>query len=112
VCFPGLIQDCATCHLAGTEALPLRPTVRATRFDTLDCAEAPGADGNGFCNQREVVAREHTPPRTVICTSCHDSPAAIAHAELNTTAGGVEACDVCHGAGSETDPARWHRRLP
>jgi hypothetical protein len=39
---------------------------------------------------------------------CHDSEAAGAHAELNTTASGVEACVVCHGPGSEADVSRVH----
>ena len=40
-------------------------------------------------------------PTAYACNTCHDSPAAKAHTELQTTPEGVEACDVCHGAGRD-----------
>ncbi len=33
------------------------------------------------------------------CNSCHDSDAATAHIEVQTSAGGDESCVICHGAG-------------
>ena len=54
----------------------------------------PGELGN--CNGCHVGEAWKT-PTTYVCTTCHDSEAALAHTELNTTAAGLEACAVCHG---------------
>jgi OmcA/MtrC family decaheme c-type cytochrome len=51
-------------------------------------------------------------PSTRACITCHDTPAAEAHAELNTTTAGVEACDVCHGAGSTLGADKIHTPVP
>lgn len=38
---------------------------------------------------------------TSVCGACHDSNAAHAHIELQTTTSGAESCTVCHGPGRE-----------
>jgi len=43
------------------------------------------------------------------CGSCHDSSAAMAHIDGQTSAAGAEACAVCHGPGDEWDVERMHR---
>lgn len=77
--FPGRINDCTTCHLPGTYALPLPAGVQPTTV----------SQGG------KTVST--TPPTTSVCTSCHESDAAAGHAELETTGAGVETCLVCHG---------------
>jgi OmcA/MtrC family decaheme c-type cytochrome len=44
------------------------------------------------------------------CTGCHDSVGAIAHAEIMTTAMGVEACSTCHAAGNAYGVDTVHAR--
>jgi OmcA/MtrC family decaheme c-type cytochrome len=84
--FPGDLRDCETCHLAGTQTLPLPAGV----LPTIESVVNGGAE--------DVVGS--IPPVTDACTSCHDSAMVAAHAETNTTASGAEACSVCHGEGS------------
>ncbi len=50
-----------------------------------------------------------TLPIRSVCTACHDSAAAGGHIELQTTASGMETCEVCHGAAKEFDVTRVHR---
>jgi OmcA/MtrC family decaheme c-type cytochrome len=47
-------------------------------------------------------------PRTSACTSCHDDPSTLAHAQINTSAGGVESCNTCHGPGRLYSVATMH----
>ncbi len=87
--FPGDLAACKTCHLEGTYNLPsnLQPTV---------ITQAGKAVG-------EVL------PEQAVCTSCHDSKAALGHAQLQTTTGKTETCEVCHGPGREFDVVKVHR---
>lgn len=103
--FPGIQGNCSTCHLPGTwyaiEAEDRLPTVEQVRT----CTEDPVADADALCAPANWAVTETIllGPNTSVCTSCHDSPAAAAHAELNTAAGGREACAVCHGVGATYD---------
>ena len=84
--FPGDRRDCASCHKSGTYLLPLPNGVHPTLVTQVNGAN-------------QTVAA-HTPPIQDACLACHDSDAAAAHAETNTTATGGEACEVCHGEGA------------
>jgi len=91
VVFPGNLAQCETCHLPGTYGLPL----------------ARGIQPTSVTQAGKVIAT--TLPARSVCGACHDSQAAGGHAELQTTASGIETCEVCHGAGSEFDVYKFHR---
>lgn len=105
--YPADLRRCSACHEPGTEGLPLGPDVRPSRAEILVCTEDPGADDDDFCDAR-TGTESPRPPITAVCTSCHDSLAATAHAAVMTTAGGAESCLVCHGPGASADVARAH----
>ncbi len=90
VVFPGDLSTCQTCHLPGTYGLPLPNGLHPTTTST----------GEGIATS--VL------PDQAVCTTCHDNLPTIGHAELQTTAKGVETCQVCHGPGSEFDVTKVH----
>ncbi len=92
--FPGSLQDCETCHLAGTYSLPLPAGVQPTTV----------TEAGALVNS--------TPPEQAVCTACHDRPAVAGHSELQTTSSGIETCEVCHGAGREFDVTSVHVNQP
>ena len=59
-------------------------------------------DGDGyFPGSTEVPANPpQIAPIQSVCTACHDGGDAVAHAETNTAADGIEACPVCHQEGA------------
>jgi OmcA/MtrC family decaheme c-type cytochrome len=91
VVFPGNLAACQTCHLPGTYGLPLPRGVQPTTVTQAG----------------EVVST--TLPIRSVCTACHDSTLVAGHAELQTTAAGLETCQVCHGPGREFDVTSVHR---
>jgi OmcA/MtrC family decaheme c-type cytochrome len=109
--YPNDLRACGTCHVAGSFALPLADTVLPSRIETLTCTEDPLADGDDYCNTRTSV-EAFIYPTASVCTACHDSTAAVAHAEIMTTISGVESCATCHGPGSSFDIAIFHQRNP
>jgi OmcA/MtrC family decaheme c-type cytochrome len=100
--FPGNRADCATCHQPGqylvetipATALPTVANETATIMHQGTAVHAPGEPA--------------LPPVQSACLACHDSPAAQAHAALQTTSAGVEACVVCHGEGREASVRTVH----
>ncbi len=119
--FPGDLANCQTCHAAGTYGLPAAGNL-PVRVETWTCLESPGADGNNLCQNPAAPGAPNwvvdpftpvafVPPQKAVCTSCHDSAAVGAHADVNTFAG-VESCEVCHGPGKTLDALEVHRPSP
>lgn len=98
VLFPGDRRDCQTCHATGTNLLPPFPgAALGTQLGHLD--PVTGA----------LVVDGRLGPITSACTSCHDSDAAMAHAQTQTGDSG-EACEVCHSEGREYAVSKAHVR--
>src|SRR5262249_38714812 len=87
--FPGDRRDCATCHVNGSEQLPLQAGLQ-----DID-------DQRGPINP--------VGPITSACTGCHTALHAASHALANTTRLG-ESCAVCHGSGAEFSVNKVHAR--
>ena len=87
VCFPSAngTRQCAKCH-----------------GDANDAWKQPASLDHP--SEQGLPSR----PWSVSCGSCHDSAAARAHIEDQTSPGGLETCAVCHGPGSELDVEAVH----
>jgi OmcA/MtrC family decaheme c-type cytochrome len=85
--YPGIITDCAQCHVNGSQSLPLQAGLLPVKN--------PAAAGG-------TVAAT-----TNACTSCHNTPEAWSHAKANTTVLG-ESCTVCHGSSGEFAVSKVH----
>jgi OmcA/MtrC family decaheme c-type cytochrome len=115
--YPRSIVECEACHVAkddGTRNWTL-PLLNSTAYlpstqKTLTCSEPVGNDADNFCTDPFWTVTQTTaiPVTTSVCTSCHDSPDVRAHAQLNTTPGGAEACATCHGKGAAEDVGALH----
>ena len=105
--FPGILQDCETCHKPGTYklegdwVLPTDNGILSTTVTTTPDVTTPDDD-------------ENISPTAAVCSSCHDSKVAQAHmivpggAVFDQPQGVidgvvVETCSVCHGPGSSFD---------
>ena len=107
--FPGILQDCDTCHLPGTYELedvweyPTTNGILSTTISTLVNTD-PADDLN-------------ISPTAAVCSSCHDSLLAQSHmlipggALFGETQGDIdslagitpETCALCHGPGRSSD---------
>jgi OmcA/MtrC family decaheme c-type cytochrome len=140
VTYPGILNDCQTCHLPGTfdfSATPaqalstrlLRTVGQGTYTASVSLSPyvTPGTDyGNNFSfNAASGVTTEAAPttlvlsPTVAACSACHDSASAISHIKSNTGSfyqtrsaalGTSESCLVCHGTGKTADIAVVHSK--
>jgi OmcA/MtrC family decaheme c-type cytochrome len=97
--YPSPLNHCQTCHTATGASLPLPAGVLPSRSEVRTCSSAPTDGGLSCLPASTVVTPVFEPPTSAACTSCHFSVAASAHAMLNTTSTGAEACAVCHAPG-------------
>jgi OmcA/MtrC family decaheme c-type cytochrome len=104
--YPGILDNCLTCHTESGFQLPLAEGVLGSSVDTGEDRHDPTDD---------IVVT----PTAAVCSSCHDDSIAKAHMESN---GGsfatsqvaidsgeeVEQCTLCHGSGKSADVATVH----
>ena len=103
--YPGRLANCQACHIDNTYGLPLSQDALPVRLETRICTETAGDDADAYCNDAFWMVSDVTmlPRETAVCTSCHDDLSTAAHAALNTTLDGGQACATCHGAGATWD---------
>ena len=116
--FPGILNNCQSCHTYNGYNLPATGTLLATREEAVN---ALGNTTAALANSALALANADdlmTSPFTAACVSCHDGAPAQAHMKLNggqikvtrtnlVSAG--ESCVVCHGSGADFDPVKTHK---
>ncbi|MGD2076570.1 MAG: OmcA/MtrC family decaheme c-type cytochrome [Gammaproteobacteria bacterium] len=129
--FPGIVQDCETCHLEGTyelEGIWETPTLNGILASTVNSAPnatvggiatGPGSLAEGLADQSDDL---NISPTAAVCSSCHDSAVAQGHMVVPGGAvfdqtqqyisdmidGNFETCAVCHGPGRDADVEEVH----
>jgi len=110
--YPRSPIECEACHANKNWTLPMTASTAylPSTSALMGCAAAGGTDTTQYCAAPfwTVTSTATVPPEASVCTSCHDSPDIAAHAQLNTTPGGLEACAACHGPGTEFDVGVIH----
>ncbi|WPC66818.1 OmcA/MtrC family decaheme c-type cytochrome [Rhodoferax ferrireducens] len=115
--FPGILNNCESCHKAGTYSTVPANTLVSSFEANIAAANTTTTDAVNALKQPNVYDKVTT-PFTAACVSCHDAATAQAHMTLNggqilvlrtaaNTAG--ESCAVCHSAGKEFDAAVVHK---
>jgi OmcA/MtrC family decaheme c-type cytochrome len=113
--FPGILNDCTTCHNTGTYELtgkwetPLQNGIQAT---TMRAVPDP-TPGTFVAQEADQTNDLYRTPTAAVCSACHDG--ALAKAHMESIGGAVfdgnaaaisasfETCSVCHGPGRAAD---------
>ncbi|MDH3388960.1 MAG: OmcA/MtrC family decaheme c-type cytochrome [Gammaproteobacteria bacterium] len=127
--FPGILQDCETCHLPGTYVLedsweaPTLSGLQSSSVAATPAADATNLDpvvyGDSLNDQADDL---RISPTAAACSACHDSAVAQAHMILpggavfdktqgdvtNMVDGNFETCSICHGPGRSFDVEAVH----
>jgi OmcA/MtrC family decaheme c-type cytochrome len=114
--FPGILNDCTTCHNTGAYELtglwetPLQNGIQAT---TMQAVPDPITTANYDTQVADQTNDLFTTPTAAVCSACHDGATAQVHmttlggAVFNGTAAQIsasyETCSVCHGPGKLAD---------
>jgi OmcA/MtrC family decaheme c-type cytochrome len=110
--YPRSVRECEACHAQKNWTLPMTASTAYLPSTELQmtCSEPLANDANSFCDDPAWKSTQTTliPVQTSVCTSCHDAPDVKAHAQLNTTPTGAEACSTCHGPGAAVDVGKLH----
>ncbi len=97
------LPDAATYVFAGEGAFPAMPGgVKQCVKCHGDPPEPPQQPWKAPSSHAYPGSATPTRMWTLVCGSCHDTDAAHAHMDV-ASPGGVESCDVCHGAGALED---------
>jgi len=115
--FPGVLNNCKTCHTGTTYRLPLDAKVAPSVIDT-------GSTGTTISGGVSVPVPDTDPsndqvitPIAAVCSSCHDKPAVQTHmvekgaqfgVDRTTAAAAVELCANCHGPNEALNIDRVH----
>ncbi len=118
--FPGILNDCLTCHKPGTYELtgtwgdPTANSILSSSIIATPTATDLTSYRAGLTNQADDF---RISPTASVCSSCHDSALTAEHMRLNgavfaatqlditnrTALGGYETCAICHGPGKIAD---------
>lgn len=119
--FPGILQDCQTCHLPGTYTLagmwaePNASGILASTIDTAPSAVDAASLAAGLVDPDDDL---NITPTAAVCSSCHDGGPAKTHMEqqgalfatVQSAITREESCAVCHGPGRDYDVEKVHAR--
>jgi len=119
--FPGELNNCQKCHVAGSYGLPLNAAVQPTTVVTQSQLLAQYDSVTNKFSAYNLVDADPTndlkmTPTVAVCSSCHDSSEVRRHMERNggsfaiaaAQAAGRERCANCHGKGKDKDVVKVH----
>jgi OmcA/MtrC family decaheme c-type cytochrome len=103
--FPGDLRHCQKCHV--TDAQGDRAELLIPGKGVLGNDIQPTLN-HQMDSSKRILETFETGPIKSACTACHDTDAALGHADLMTTPAGVETCVVCHGVGRDSAVDKVH----